>query len=106
MNTGRWIRTSLLGLVLGINFSCGCSPSGPSPPVNMTGTWSGTLGQAVSSSSVRLVWDVSQSGATFSGPVAISKPADNVSLAGTLSGTANGQSLTLRYTVPAGSVPG
>jgi hypothetical protein len=72
----------------------------------MTGTWSGTLGQAMSGTLVRLVWNASQSGSTVSGPVTISKPVDNLTFAGTLSGTLNLQSLSLKYTVPAGSVPG
>jgi hypothetical protein len=72
----------------------------------MTGTWSGTLGQALSGTSVRLVWNATQSGSAVSGPVTISKPVDNLTFAGTLSGTLNGQNLSLNYTVPAGSVPG
>lgn len=72
----------------------------------MTGSWSGTLGQAMSGTSVRLVWIASQSGSTVSGPVTISNPVDNLTFPGTLSGTLNLQSLSLKYTVPAGNVPG
>ena len=100
-----WIPASLLALVLGINFSCGCSPTRPSP-MNMTGIWSGTLGPATSGTSVRLVWNATQSFSDVSGPVTISKPVDNLNFAGTLSGTLNAQNLSLTFTVPAGSVPG
>ena len=72
----------------------------------MTGTWSGTLGQATSVTSVRLVWNASQSGSTVSGPVTISKPVNDLTFVGTLSGTLNAQSLSLNYAVPVGSVPG
>jgi hypothetical protein len=74
--------------------------------MNMTGIWSGTLGQATSGTSVRLVWNATQSFSTVSGPVIISKPVDNLTFPGTLSGTLNAQNLSLTYTVPAGSVPG
>ena len=102
----EWIRASLLALVLGINFSCGCTPSRPSPPSNLTGTWSGTLGEANLPTSVRLVWNANQSGSDVIGPVTISGTVNALTFPGTLAAMLDLQRLSLTYTVPAGSVPG
>ena len=100
-----WFQASALSLVVAINLSGGCSPSSPSP-VNLTGTWSGTLGPSMSGTALRMVWTVTQNGTSVSGPVTLSKPNEIAEFPGTLSGTLNGSSLSLSYAVPAGSVPG
>ena len=100
------LQASALGLIVAINLFGGCSPSSPSSTLNLTGTWSGTLGPPMSGTSLRLVWTATQNGLAVSGPVTVSKPNEIPEFPGTLSGTLSGLSSFLSFTVPAGSVPG
>jgi hypothetical protein len=77
----------------------------PSPPLNLSGAWSGMLGQPLSGSALRVTWIVSQTGTTVSGPATLVKPVLNLPATGTMSGTLVGSQLTLTYSVPAGVVP-
>lgn len=77
----------------------------PSPPLDLTGTWSGMLGQPQSGSALRVTWTANQSGATVSGPATLVKPSSNVPATGMMSGVLAGSQLTLAYSAPAGAVP-
>src|SRR5215471_2744171 len=77
----------------------------PSPPLDLSGAWSGRLGQQQSGSALRITWTASQSGATVSGPATFVKPSVNVPATGTMSATLSGSQLTFTYSVPAGAVP-
>jgi len=74
-------------------------------PVNLTGTWSGMLGQSGTGSALRVTWIATQTGMTVSGPATMVKPSLNVPATGTMTGTLSGSQLTLTYAVPAGAVP-
>ena len=77
----------------------------PSPALDLTGVWSGRVGQQQSGSALRVTWTATQSGTTVSGPATLVKPASDVPATGTMSGTLAGSQLTLTYSVPAGAVP-
>lgn len=96
----RWICYLVLAALVG---ACGGSTE-PSA-VNLTGTWSGVLGQPQSGAALRLTWTATQTGSTVSGPVTLVKPALNVPATGTMTGTLSGGQLTLTLSVPAGAVP-
>lgn len=81
------------------------SPSSPPPTLNLTGVWSGMLGQPQSGAALRITWTATQTGTAVSGPATLVKPASNVPATGTMSGTLSGSQLTLSYSVPAGAVP-
>ena len=71
----------------------------PTPaPLNLTGTWSGNL--ALSSTTARMTWTLTQTNSTVSGPVIVALPSGTVLLNGTLSGTLSGT--TLPYTIAVG----
>jgi uncharacterized membrane protein len=82
-----------------------CDSSSPSS-VDLTGNWSGQVGQAMSGSALRLTWAATQAGTAVTGLGTLVKPAVNVPATGTLSGTMNGSQLALAYLAPAGSVAG
>lgn len=89
----------------GMMTACGGSASTPSAPLNLTGSWSGMVGQSQSGSALRLTWVATQTNTTVSGPATLVKPSANVPATGTMTGTLTGSQLTLTYQVPAGSVP-
>jgi hypothetical protein len=84
---------------------CGGSTPAPSPRLDLTGVWSGMLGQPQSGSALRVTWTAVHTGATVTGPATVVKPATNVAATGTMIGTLSGSQLALTYTVPAGAVP-
>jgi hypothetical protein len=100
----RALRAALIGVAALFAWSCGSS-SAPSPTPNLSGIWSGMLGEPRSGSALRLTWVVSQTGTGVTGPATIVKPSANVPATGTMSGTIAGSQLTLAYSVPAGGVP-
>ena len=71
----------------------------PTPaPLSLTGTWSGDL--ALSSTTARMTWTLTQTNSTVTGPVLVALPSGTVLLNGTLSGTLSGT--TLPYTIAVG----
>ena len=84
----------------------GCSDETAPSPLNLSGTWSGIVGQAQTGSALRLTWQAAQIGSRVSGSATLVKPAVNVPASGTLTGVLSGGQLTLTYTVPSGGVPG
>jgi hypothetical protein len=100
----RWLkRFFTLSLLAASAFSCHSEPS-PSP-LNLTGTWSGRLGESGSGSALRVTWVATQAGTAVSGSATLVKPSLNVPATGTMTGTLSGNQLTLNYSVPAGAVP-
>ena len=84
-----------------------CDDSVTSPaPLNLTGTWSGQVGQPVSSSALRVTWTATHAGTAVAGPAALVSPMLNVRANGSLSGTLNGSQLALAYLAPSGFVQG
>ena len=99
----RLRRSLAFSLLAATALSCNgeMSPS----PLNLTGTWSGMLGQSGTGSALRVTWVATQTGMTVSGPATMVKPSLNVPATGTMAGTLSGSQLTLTYSVPAGAVP-
>src|SRR5262245_57536638 len=93
-------------VTVGFALAAGCGGStSPTPALDLTGVWSGRLGQQQSGSALRVTWTATQSGTTVSGPATLVKPSSDVPATGTMSGTLSGSQLTLTYSVPAGAVP-
>jgi hypothetical protein len=85
----------------------GCdSSTAPSPPLNLTGTWSGQLGQPGSTTALRLTWEAAQTGNNVGGVATMVKPAVNVQARGAMSGILEGDRLFLTYVVFPDSIPG
>lgn len=105
------VRTCVLSLVVVATLACGDSATGPttigSPAaLNLAGTWTGVIGMPQSGNSIRATWTASQTGLSVTGPIALTRPSDNIAFAGTLAGTLSGTRLLLTYTIPRGNVPG
>jgi hypothetical protein len=102
----RWLKVAAVSLTL--SAACG-SKTTPSPtPLNLAGTWSGTLvipESATTGSALALTWTASQNGVNVSGPHTVTHPQTGLSFSGTLTGTLSGTNLTLTMTVPRGNVP-
>src|SRR5688572_18480165 len=108
MRTTARVRFGL-ALILGATaLACDpvTSPSaiGTPPALNLSGTWEGVIGppQQVTVA-LRATWNASQSGSSISGPIAVSRAADNLSFSGGLTGTLTGTRLSATYTVPRGN---
>ena len=87
-------------------FACGDSSTAPSPPLNLTGTWSGLYGPQGSGTALRLTWEATHTGNVVSGVATLVKPAVGVQARGGLTGTLDGDRITLSYFVPSDSIPG
>ncbi|HEY1302602.1 MAG TPA: hypothetical protein VGF24_03580 [Vicinamibacterales bacterium] len=77
--------------------------------VNVTGTWSGTVGAGSGGGrALRLTWAATQSGSSVSGPITVltSPPVTDLTVTGTLHGSLDGSHMSLTLAVSAGSVPG
>jgi hypothetical protein len=104
-----WKRTLVGGLVAGLLATlsaCGDSSTAPSAPLDLTGTWTGQLGQPGSTSALRLTWVATHTGNVVSGVATIVKPAFNVQGRGPMTGILDGDRLLLTYAVPPDSIPG
>jgi hypothetical protein len=103
------IRYATLGVLFVSTLACGGTNTGPSepPPLNLAGTWSGTLRQPGSQggTGITVIWVASQTGNRVSGPETVSEPRRPTYM-GTLAGTISGTELTLTETVPQGNIPG
>jgi hypothetical protein len=87
---------------------CGNSSTAPTPParLELTGTWSGQLGQPGSTSALRVTWVATHTGNIVSGVATLVKPAFNVQGRGAMTGILDGDRLLLTYAVPPDSIPG
>jgi hypothetical protein len=104
-----WIRILVLVFVaclLATLSACGSSSTAPSAPLDLTGTWSGQLGQPGSTSALRLTWVATHTGNVVSGVATLVKPAFNVQARGGMTGILDGDRLFLTYAVPPDSIQG
>jgi hypothetical protein len=104
-----WIRIpTVIGVVglLATSAACSKSSAAPSAPLDLTGTWSGQVGQPGSMSALRLTWVATHTGDVVSGIATLVKPAFNVQARGVMTATANGPRFVLSYAVPPDSIQG
>jgi hypothetical protein len=101
-------RCVAIGVLVALAAACdddgSITSSGTS--AGLTGTWNGMIGPAMSGSALRITWEATQSGDTVTGRAVLVKPMNNTPANGTLDGTITGNTLSLRFTALAGSVPG
>ena len=79
----------------------------PSPPANLSGTWSGVIGrESGGGRALRMTWTATQDGSAASGPASVltSPPLTDVIFSGTLSGRISGSQVSL--TLSAQPLPG
>ena len=103
----RWIRRTVASLISILVASCGGTAMMPSPPVDLSGTWSGVIGrESGGGRALRVTWTASEDGSAASGPVSVltSPPVTDVIFSGTLSGRISGSQLSL--TLSAQPLPG
>lgn len=104
-----WLRILVVVVVAGLLATlsaCGNSSTAPSAPLDLTGTWSGQLGQPGSTSALRLTWVATHTGNVVSGVATLVKPEFNVQARGGMTGILNGDRLFLTYAVPPDSIQG
>jgi hypothetical protein len=86
-------------VTLAVVAGCGSSPSSPShPSVDLTGTWSGTLGQGSEGGrALRVTWVATQTGSDVTGAASVltSPPTTDVLFSGTLAGSVSGGTVSL-----------
>ena len=75
--------------------ACDDPPTAPPPTLDLTGTWSGQVGQPGSTSALRLTWVATHSGDTVSGIATLVKPAFNVEARGVMTARVTGDRLVL-----------
>src|SRR3954451_1868280 len=103
MRRTRRLRSIVWGAVLAAMAAPACSSvqssaTPPSQTIDLTGTWRGNFPvQAVTS---EMVWTLTQSGSSVSGPVLVRLPNGVVLLNGFVTGALSGSSLT--YTISVG----
>ena len=102
----RILTVMLPATLLASLSGCGGSSNAPSPPTDLTGTWSGQLGQQGSTSALRLTWTATQTGNVVSGLGTLVKPAVDVQARGVMTGILNGDRMFLTYVVPSDSIQG
>ena len=79
------------------------SPTTPSTTPNLTGTYTGDI--TVQGAPARMVWTLTQSGSSVTGPVLVTVATGTVLLNGSLAGTLTGTALTYTITVNPGGIP-
>jgi hypothetical protein len=87
--------------------SCGggsSSPSAPSTPANINGTFAGAASD--SSGPGTMTWQITQSGTSFSGNLTMTDSTTNVTGRGSVSGTVSGSTIQFSISVPAGGFDG
>lgn len=75
------------------------APSSPAPPA-IAGVWTGQITDT--SGPAEATWQLTQSGASISGSVALLDPATGFQVRGSVSGTLGGSALQFSLTVPVG----
>ena len=102
-----WIRRTVLSSISILVASCAGPAMQPSPPVNVSGTWSGVIGQGSGGGrALRVSWTATQNGNMASGPVSVltSPPVTDVIFSGTLTGGISGSQVSV--TLSAQPLPG
>ena len=114
MKRGRLSSLIAAALVGVAGFACGggggsstSSPTQPSTPTsstNITGTWNGSAYDSAGNASGpgSMTWQVTQTGASFSGTMTVTDIGTNVTGRGTVSGSVSGTSIQFSMAVPAG----
>jgi len=101
------IRLTFISLISVVVASCGGAGTMPSPPVNLSGTWSGVIGQGSGGGrALRVTWTATQDGNTASGPASVltSPPVTDVIFSGILIGAISGSQVS--FTLSAQPLPG
>lgn len=105
------IRGAILSACVFTFVGCGDSDgaaatTGPSPSINLTGTWVGTIAAEGEGDAPRVTWTASQTGSQLSGPMVVSfeEDGEEFRLNGTMNGTLSGSQLEIAFTIPAGSI--
>ena len=94
----RWIRRTVVSLISLLAASCGGTAMTPSPPVNLSGTWSGVIGrESGGGRALRVTWTATQDGSVASGAASVltSPPVTDVLFSGTLTGKISGSQVSL-----------
>jgi len=92
------MRCAFVSLICILFASCGGASMTPSPRVNLSGTWSGILGQGSGGGrALRVTWTATQDGSTVSGPASVltSPPVTDVTFFGVLTGSVSGNQVSL-----------
>ena len=95
------IRRTVVSLISILVASCGGTAMMPSPPVNLSGTWSGVIGRdSGGGHALRVTWTATQDGSAASGPASVltSPPVTDVIFSGALSGRISGSQVSLTLT--------
>ena len=102
-----WIRRTFVSLISILVASCGGSAMAPSSPWNLSGTWTGVIGQGAGGGrALRVTWTATQDGSTASGPASVltSPPLTDVIFSGVLTGSIAGSQVS--FTLSAQPLPG
>ena len=102
-----WILRTFVSLICILFASCGGAAMTPSPPVSLSGTWSGVIGQGSGGGrALRVTWTATQDGSTASGPTSVltSPPVTDVIFSGILTGSVSGSQVS--FTLSAQPLPG
>jgi hypothetical protein len=97
----RALLLALIALASALS-ACGRSPSmtQPSEDVDLAGTWSGSASD--SSGPGEMAWQLTQTGASFSGTLTMTDAASGYRGRGSVSGTVSGSTIRFSMSVPAG----
>ena len=93
-----WIHRTCVSLLSVLVASCAGTAMTPSPPVNLSGTWSGVIGQGSGGGrALRVTWTATQDGSTASGPASVltSPPVTDIMFSGILTGRISGNQVSL-----------
>jgi hypothetical protein len=97
----------LTTLVLATFLVAGCSSSSPSAPAplppSLTGTWSGEL--VLQGTATKMVWTLTQNGASAFGPVLVLLPSGIVLMNGTFAGSLSANTVSYTITVLPSGIP-
>src|SRR3954468_14924418 len=102
-----WMRRTLVTMMCLLVAGCGGGAMAPSPPVNLSGTWFGVLGQGSGGGrALRVAWTATQDGSTASGAVSVltSPPVTDVIYSAVLTATTASSEVPL--TLSARPLPG
>jgi hypothetical protein len=102
-----WVGRTFVSVISILVVSCGKGAVTPSPPMTLSGTWSGVIGQGSGGGrALRVAWSATQDGSTVSGPASVltSPPVTDVIFSGTLAGRITGSQISL--TLSAQPLPG
>src|ERR1051326_2310204 len=101
------LKTRLAAAIACALALCGCddsnTPSTPTTQATVTGRWTGDL--SIQGLTGQMVWTLTQTGTSVTGPATIGLPSGVILVNGTLSGTLTGNSLAYSIAVGQSGVP-